>query len=188
MVAALVLWGLPDWAVRGLAWLAAVWVPAAALAAAFVLVYIHKYTTGVVMRWLMIPIAVSIALGFVGLRLIDVGKSVSLSAPQAFLSKFPNLWIDEGDTVLPEPQTALLPEVVQPLPEPKPTLVCEDMSDTPRCVPVGAKVAAETVESLPVPKVVEKTLSKSTRKQSKRKVRKSKPVSPQDYFCAGFQC
>jgi hypothetical protein len=175
---------LPDWVVRWLAWLAAVWVPVAALAAAGVLIYVHKYTYGVVMRWFMIPIAVSIALGFVGLRLIDVGKSVSLSAPQAFLSKFPNLWIDEGDTVLPEPQTALLPEVVPPLPEPEPTLVCEDMSDTPaNCVPVGAKVSTAMVEPLPPP--VAKT---KLQKKAKRKVRKVNTVSPQDYFCAGFQC
>jgi len=93
--------------------------------------------------------------------------------------------IDEGDVAIPETPSTFLPEVVQPLPEIKPTVVCEDMSDTPHCVPAGAKVAAETVEVLPPP--VAKPAAPKLHKKAKRKVRKAK-VSYQDLYCAGFPC
>jgi hypothetical protein len=49
----------------------------ASVIVAGVLVYLHKATTGVVLRWMLIPVAVVMALGFASERLIGIGKSLS---------------------------------------------------------------------------------------------------------------
>jgi len=127
-------------------------------------------------------------------RLFFVALAIFVAGGATFM--FVNSWfykptvalfqsMDEGDVALPETPSTFLPEVVQPIPEIKPTVVCEDMSDTPHCVPAGAKVAAETVEVLPPP--VAKPAAPKLHKKAKRKVRKAK-VSYQDLYCAGFPC
>jgi hypothetical protein len=96
---------------------------------------------------------------------------------------------DDGDVLLPEDHTTFLPEVVTPLPEIKPTLVCEDMSDTPHCVPVYESAEKRTVATQTEASVNQPAVAKpKLQKKAKRKVRKVNTVSPQDYFCAGFQC
>lgn len=141
------LWGLPDWAVRVLAHVAAIWAPLVALIAAGVLVYLHKYTTGVIMRWLMIPIAVSMALGFVGLRLISVGKHIELSAPAQLFASFPD-WVADDDFPKPLPVAPLPtpPVTVTTLPAPMAAVpVYEDASDTPHRIDVPTVSKSEKV-------------------------------------------
>jgi hypothetical protein len=76
-LAALLLWGVPKGWVLVLSKLAAYWVPLASVIVAIALVYLHKATTGVVMRWIMIPVAILMSLGLASERLIAIGKSLS---------------------------------------------------------------------------------------------------------------
>jgi hypothetical protein len=74
---ALLLYGLPDWAVRWASIISAYWFPLATTIAALALVYMHKATTGWVMRWLLLPVAIVMSLGLASERLIGIGRSLS---------------------------------------------------------------------------------------------------------------
>jgi hypothetical protein len=86
---ALLLWGLPDWAVRWASSISAYWFPLAATVAAIALVYLHQATVGWVMRWIMIPVAVVASLGLASERLISIGKSLSKTVEVVKLVEVP---------------------------------------------------------------------------------------------------